>query len=65
MSKWDLYDNKFNNTGIVINDTDEISKSLQKQRMPLQLHSNTHRNMTKTAFRFSFTRHISRANAIT
>ena len=24
MSKWDLYDNKFNNTGIVINDTDEI-----------------------------------------
>lgn len=25
MSKWDLYDDKFNNTGIVINDTDEIS----------------------------------------
>lgn len=24
MSKWDLYDDKFNNTGIVINDTDEI-----------------------------------------
>ena len=24
MSKWDLYDNKFNNIGIVINDTDEI-----------------------------------------
>ncbi len=24
MSKWDLYDAKFNNTGIVINDTDEI-----------------------------------------
>ena len=24
MSKWDLYDDKFNNTGIVINDIDEI-----------------------------------------
>ena len=24
MSKWDLYDKKFNNTGIIINDTDEI-----------------------------------------
>ena len=24
MSKWDLYDDKFNNTGIIINDTDEI-----------------------------------------
>ena len=24
MSKWDLYDDKFTNTGIVINDTDEI-----------------------------------------
>ena len=24
MSKWDLYDDKFNNTGIVINDSDEI-----------------------------------------
>lgn len=24
MKKWDLYDEKFNNTGIVINDTDEI-----------------------------------------
>lgn len=25
MSKWDLYDDKFNNTGIVIDETDEIS----------------------------------------
>ena len=25
MSTWDLYDDKFNNTGIVINDTDEIA----------------------------------------
>lgn len=24
MSKWDLYDKNFNNTGIIINDTDEI-----------------------------------------
>lgn len=24
MSKWDLYDENFNNTGIIINDTDEI-----------------------------------------
>ena len=28
MSKWDLYDKDFNNTGIVINDTDEIEDGM-------------------------------------
>ena len=27
MSKWDLYDKNFNNTGIIINDTDEIPEN--------------------------------------